>query len=101
MPDPWIFVLLALAAWRTWKLIGDDSILEGWRMRNFGPESGEWGTSEWRDFLGCPYCSGLWIAFGWWAAWIVLPTPVEYASVPMALSAVVGLIGTAWNALLD
>jgi len=87
-PDPWPFALLALAAYRVWKLIGDDAILDrprAWAVAKLGPRFDE--------MIGCPYCLGAWIAFAWWLIWLLLPTAALIVATPFALSAIVGLIG--------
>lgn len=96
IPDPWTFALLSLAAWRTWKLIGDDRIMErprDWFLKRMGgPRTVRF--TYWSEFLGCPYCLGFWAALGWWGAWYLWPHGVTVAAVPMAVSAAVGLAGT-------
>ena len=103
MSEPWAFALLALAAWRTWKLIGDDVISERprvwllYKLRRGANERWDY----WAAFLGCSYCLGSWCALSWWASWMLWPDATELAATPLAISAVVGLIGTAWSALSD
>lgn len=90
-PEPWEFVLLALAAFRVWKLLAEDAITVGVRARVFG-NSGRFRRhgAAGLDFLLCPWCAGFWIAVGWWAAWLAWPEHVLVAAVPFALSAAVG-----------
>jgi len=100
-PDPWSFLLLGLAAWRMWKLIASDLILErpvDSALRRLEPAA---RRTFWREFLACSYCSGTWLALIWWGAWMLWPTGTTIAAVPWALAAVVGLLGTAWDALSD
>jgi len=87
VPGSWEFVLLGLAAFRLWRLIAEDTILDrprGWVTGRVGEY---WGT-----FIVCPWCSGAWLSFAWWLAWVAWPHGVLVASTPLALSAVVGLI---------
>jgi hypothetical protein len=58
-PPPWLFLLGVLAAWRVWKLLSSDDILDYWSVRDrlAPPES------QRREFLDCPYCAGFWISF--------------------------------------
>lgn len=86
IPSWWVFVLLALAAWRTWLLLAEDTILD--RARRRLPE-------PWTDWLTCPRCAGFWVALAWWAAWLIWPHGVTVASVPLALSAAVALLAVA------
>lgn len=83
VPDWWQTILLALAAWRTWKLLAGDMILD--RPRRYV-------TGGWGDFLGCPYCSGFWIALGWFGAWEQWSHGALVAATPLVLSAIVALI---------
>jgi len=57
------FILLSLAAWRTWALLARDLLLDRVRDR-LAPA----GTKR-RDWLECPYCSGFWHAAVWVSAW--------------------------------
>lgn len=88
IPDPWPFVLLALAAYRLWKLIGDDAILDRqreWVVAKLGPRFDE--------LITCPFCAGAYVALAWWAFWYSWPGETLIVAVPFALSASVGLIG--------
>ena len=103
IPAPYALVLLVLAAWRTWKLLGDDRILDRpryWILDRFGGDKTARGV-YWGDFLTCPFCSGFWISLAWWGAWQVDHHWTEVVSVPLAVSAVVGLLGTTLYALSD
>lgn len=57
------FLLLSLAAWRSWALLARDLILDRIRDR-VAPLS-----TQRRDWLECPYCSGFWTAGGWVTFW--------------------------------
>jgi hypothetical protein len=86
VPETWPFALLALAAWRTFKLLSEDAILDRPRDRLAPPDSR-------RDhFLSCAYCLGAHCALAWWLAWIVSAHWATVVAVPFALSAVVALI---------
>jgi hypothetical protein len=95
-------VVVALAAWRTWYLIGQDdgpfNILDrarryitglprDWKERDQIPDSYREGM---KDFLECPFCLGFWIALAWaglyalddeWAFWVGLPFAVNAVTV--------------------
>lgn len=86
---PWPFVLLALAAYRVWKLIGDDEILARPRdaaVRRLG--------DKWELFLVCPWCAGFWVTLAWWGAWWAWPRTTLIVAAPFALNAVVGTWAT-------
>jgi hypothetical protein len=91
IPDVWEFALLALAAFRVWKLVGDDAVLDrprDWALARLEERAG------WLDyFITCPWCAGFWIALAWWLAWLALPYAAVVAAVPFALSAAVGYLG--------
>lgn len=98
-PDWWTFLLLALAAFRVFRLLAHDTILDparerllglrGWSEGQMIPPGYRRRTAE---FLICPWCLGFWLALGWWAAWEIWPHGATVAATPFALSAVVGLL---------
>jgi len=58
VPSAWVFLLGSLAAWRVWKLLSTDDVLDYFQLRNrLAPEG-----SDRREFLDCPYCSGFWVS---------------------------------------
>ena len=97
-PGPWAFALLALAAFRVWKLAADDAILDrprDWLLARAGT------SSKLALFLVCPWCAGFWITVAWWAAWWTWPHWTLAAAAPFALSAAVGLLASALDAVTD
>jgi hypothetical protein len=70
--DPWWFVLLSLSAYRVFRLLAEDTILDKprrWLLRlgDWTEESGEEEIpeeyrEEWMLFITCPYCAGFWIS---------------------------------------
>jgi hypothetical protein len=76
IPTWWEFLLLSLAAWRTFQLLAFDDILA--RPRRY--------VMRWSEFLECPYCFGAWLSLGWFTAWEVWPHGTLVVSVPLALS---------------
>jgi hypothetical protein len=101
-PDAIAFVILALGAFRLTRIIGWDTFAPLVRLRVWASgrtlEGGEVKVTndrrpEWIDqLLECPWCLGWWVslatAFSWWA-W---PTVTLAIALPLALSAVVGLV---------
>lgn len=85
VPAWWPFLLIALAAFRTWKLISADLILDAPRERLSE------GVQEW---LSCAYCSGFWTALAWYAAWLAWPHGTLIAATPLALSAALAALAT-------
>jgi hypothetical protein len=91
-PDWWAFVLLFLAAYRSWRLIALDAIFDRWRqpvLRRV-PEKLHQGVE-------CPFCFGAWFAIGWWLAWIVSHDWATIIATPFALSAAVGIFAAQFD----
>lgn len=70
IPEPFEFLLLALVAYRTWRLVAEDEILDwprNWLVRL--PRDWKEGDSiprAYREklalFITCPWCAGAWIS---------------------------------------
>lgn len=86
-----------------WKLLADDTILDGPRKRLLGlpqtfeptlddPELQPGYRRKLALWLTCPWCCGFWLALAWWAAWLLFDHWTLVAAVPWALSALVGLV---------
>lgn len=84
-----LFALMALAAYRAWRLLALDTILDRPRealLERMGDKTA--------DFISCPWCAGAWLSAG------VLAVTAQFTSVPLpflqwaAVSALVGLIGS-------
>jgi hypothetical protein len=85
LPDWYALLLLGLAAFRTWKLIGEDTILDiprAWVVKR----GGEYVEA----LLECPWCAGFWISLAWWGAYELWPHGSLIAAVPLAVSGLVG-----------
>ena len=85
IPNWYELLLLGLAAWRTYRLIAFDVILDGpraWLLRR----------SHLADFLACPFCLGFWVALAWWGAWEAAPHALTIAASAVAVTAIVPLI---------
>lgn len=100
-PSPFELLLLALAAYRIWRLIAEDTILDRPRAWLLGvpgwlPTAHETPPDGYRDklavFLTCPHCAGFWISVLTWLSWIAAGDWATAAAVPWAISALVGLI---------
>jgi hypothetical protein len=105
IPSFWQFALLALAAFRAWKLVGDDAVLDrprDWVLDRLETED-EFGNrgEAWTYFITCPWCAGFWITGLWWLAWLAWPHGVLIVATPFALSAAVGYLGVGIDRLED
>ena len=81
----WLIVI-GLASYRLWRLIGQDSITEPLRDR-LNPDGWTMGL------ISCPWCAGSWVAFA--ATWLTdatigVPGPVVVA---LGAAVVVGVLG--------
>ncbi len=96
-PDWYSLVLLALASFRTWRLLAEDDITESlrryvtrlprrWKVGEIIPASYREGLA---GFIECPWCLGFWCAVAWWGAWEISPHWATIAAVPLALGALV------------
>ena len=101
IPGWWEFILLALAAYRIFRLIAEDTILD--RPRRYllrldknwqedGDETGPDYREKWGLFITCPYCAGFWISVAWWVAWLLWPHATVLVAVPWAISAVLAFL---------
>lgn len=86
VPNWWESFLLFAAAYRVWRLLAVDTILDPVRDRLFPNHD-----SYWSIFLSCPWCAGFWVTLAWWAAWLLEPHYTVVVAVPWALSLLVGL----------
>ena len=100
IPDWWSFLILALAAFRIWRLASEDEILQLPRRRLVRlPKTWEEGDllpDEYRlglaRFISCPWCLGFWISIAIWLLWLWQSEWITGLCVPFALSAAVGLL---------
>lgn len=96
VPNWYQLLLLGLAAWRTYRLLAEDIILERPRrwLVNLDPlwRQGQPLNIGYRDrlaeFINCPYCLGAWTAIVWWAAWLIWPHATLIVAAPCAISAI-------------
>lgn len=96
MGEVYRFALTALAAYRLWKLVGDDAITQP--ARDAMLERGEAQVSvgfpnRWaraHELLSCPWCAGSWIAFA--LAFLTRKQARHPVLEALASAAVVGLV---------
>lgn len=98
-PTPWEFALLSLAAFRIWKLLKDDAILDGPRNAVLDRLSNR-SAERLVYFLSCPWCLGAWISLALYTGWVAVGPGVWGADQlwmamlsVLAISAVVGMLG--------
>ena len=93
IPDWWEFTLLALAAFRVWKLLADDVIFDRLRGRVLAMyETNPARASAIFGFLACGWCLGFWTSVAWWLAWLIWPYGVLIFATPWAIATVVGFL---------
>lgn len=116
IPGPWTSLVLALAVYRVFRLVGWDDlpVVVKARMWVVGAElvqpNGSVNRSmkitnepdvepEWRyrrpqlaHFIQCPYCVGFWISVLVYVWWLLSPTSCLYAMFAFALNGAAGII---------
>lgn len=84
IPEPYQFILLALVAYRGWRLVAEDAILDRprrWLVRlprdweeSDDPDRPRPLPKEYREgvalFLNCPWCAGAWVALATYLIWL-------------------------------
>lgn len=98
IPDWWVFVLLVLAAHRTFVLVSEDKILD--RPRRWALRLGDWQAGSppqgYRHRLGawlsCPWCCGFWSVVVWWGLWQIWPHGVLVAAGLFAASSALAAV---------
>jgi hypothetical protein len=88
-------LLLALSAYRVWRLLALDAILDRPRSALFPDDTGR------GQFLRCPWCAGFWVAAVLWAlTWATLsdglPAPGLVFGAAAALVALLGTVDVRW-----
>lgn len=100
VPSWFTFGLLALAAFRTYRLLAEDTVLDWVRLPLVGLPRG-WKEGDpvpksYRErlavFIECPWCMGFWVSLGWWGAYELWQHGTVVAAFLAALSGAVGLI---------
>jgi len=92
VPSWWEAVLLAGAAFRMWRLLAVDTVLDrprDWYVKADNSTTYMQGLDE---FIRCPWCLGFWVATGWWVAWLIWPHGVLVVATWWAIAAAVGLL---------
>jgi hypothetical protein len=101
VPDWYQLLLLSLAAYRTFRLLSEDTILDGVRVRLVGLKGWREGTPtppgyrlRVAEFVTCAFCLGAWVSLGWWLAFQMWPHGTVVAAVPFAVSAAVVFVAS-------
>lgn len=100
VPGPWSALILIACAYRVWRLLAEDSILDEPRQRLVGLppgwKEGDLIPAHYRNglaaFINCPWCLGFWISVVLWGAWEISPFWTEVFAFPFAISAGVGIV---------
>jgi hypothetical protein len=121
VPDWWQATLLALAAFRVYRLVARDTLTAPLRAAvtyeddltvELGKRPSETGLQvigddeqpkTWRTYLStlirCPWCLGAYSSAGWWVLWAQWPREALFAATPWAISAVVALLAKNLDAM--
>lgn len=92
-----VTALLALAAYRLWRLLAVDDLppLADARTRLWHAVEARWGP-RWADGLECGWCTGTWVAFATVAAWHAHAGLAHPWLQALAVATLVGLLAE-WN----
>lgn len=101
IPNWWEVILISFAAWRTFRLIAEDDILDRPRRAilrldpdwQHGDDPNDEYRFTWGEFITCPYCAGFWITLAWWGSWLEFPRATLLVAAPLAINTI--LIGLA------
>ena len=95
MPADWFTPLLllldALAVYRVTRLVTEDHLPLG-PLRDHIQD--RWPGSLLAEWLGCPWCSGMWVSAGVLLLHAAFPTQWPYVAAALALAAVAGLLSS-------
>lgn len=100
IPGWYTLTLLSLAAFRTWRLLAEDDILD--RPRRYITKLGKkWEKDgdvlpiDYRmglaQFISCSWCLGFYVGLAWWGTWQTWPHGTSVAAVVFAISALIPL----------
>lgn len=101
VPDWWSLLLLTAATFRIYRLIAEDTILDGPRKHllnlvGWDPDVDDTPPEGYREkiglFITCPWCLGFWLSLGFWTAWWYEPHWTLVVCVPLTISSLVGLV---------
>ena len=101
VPSPWVMILLVGGAFRIWRLLAVDTILERPRRwlvrlpRDWNEEEDEVPPTyneKLAEMIECPWCLGAWISLVVWGLWQVDPHLTEVFASLATVSAAVGLV---------
>lgn len=94
IPNWYGIFLLSAGAWRVFRLLSEDTILDrprAWFLRlpvdwEEGDKIPEGFRAGLAGFITCKYCLGFWVSLLWWTAWLQWPTETVFVSIPLAIS---------------
>jgi Protein of unknown function (DUF1360) len=89
--DPLWLLIYALSSFRLTRLWTQDTLPPLPALRVY--VATRWGGRAWTELMDCPWCAGFWISLG---VVLVSSSPLapawQWVAVPLAISAVVGLL---------
>jgi hypothetical protein len=87
-PEPWEFILGALAIYRATHFLAEDTIIDrprDWLVERLG--------DRFDELITCYWCAGTYVTLAAWGAWLIAPGAATFVAAPLAAMAVVGLLG--------
>lgn len=94
VPNWWSGILLWLAAYRCFRLLCCDTILDRPRekvVRRLKANAGKY-RRELDVFIHCPWCLGFWLSLAWWGGFQLSPHWATVAAAPLAISTALGML---------
>jgi hypothetical protein len=100
IPTWWEALLLTAAAFRIWRLLAADVILD--RPRDWLVGRDEWeARKNYRpaldQWLHCPWCFGFWISLVVYGTWVLWPTAMLLVAVPLTLNTGMAFMAKHWD----
>jgi len=104
VPDWYALLLLAFAAFRVYRLIAEDTILDRPRAWILGLSGWQEGKptpkgyrAKWGEFITCGWCMGAHVSLVFWIGYQIWPHGTLVFAAPWAISLIVGIITHALN----
>jgi hypothetical protein len=87
--DPFVYIILALGAYRATRLVITDEITEpirNWIWKKWPP------STKFGYLFTCNWCTGMWVSTMLVVGYLLVPTVAYVVSLVLSISAIVGLV---------